>query len=161
MSREQAHPRSSVFNQIEVTKGPMPAASHAAKSAEHEPTWLLQAILAAQDRQNELLEELIDLLGAAHRQRARELGQWREAHPRLTRRCRAAMEIVGKLQLAFLDSLTRELTENGEGLSDSDFLLNELVDRYGPRLAHLNALLQVLSQLGGAAPAADTPDSPS
>jgi hypothetical protein len=27
-------------------------------------------------------------------------------------------------------------------------MLNEFVDRFGPRLAHLNGVLQVLSQLG-------------
>jgi hypothetical protein len=30
---------------------------------------------------------------------------------------------------------------------DGEFMLNEFVDRYGPRLAHLNGVLQVLSQL--------------
>ena len=38
--------------------------------------------------------------------------------------------------------------DNGDGIVDSEYLLNELVDRYGPRLAHLNGVLQVLSQLG-------------
>jgi hypothetical protein len=36
---------------------------------------------------------------------------------------------------------------------DGDFALNEFVDRYGPRLAHLNGVLQVLSQLSSVAPA--------
>jgi len=30
---------------------------------------------------------------------------------------------------------------------DGEFMLNEFVDRFGPRLAHLNGVLQVLSQL--------------
>ena len=30
---------------------------------------------------------------------------------------------------------------------DGDFLLNEFVDRFGPRLAHLNGVIQVLAQL--------------
>ena len=40
------------------------------------------------------------------------------------------------------------MNDNGDGIVDSEYLLNELVDRYGPRLAHLNGVLQVLSQLG-------------
>jgi hypothetical protein len=28
-----------------------------------------------------------------------------------------------------------------------EFLLNEFLDRYGPRLAHLNGVIQVLAQL--------------
>ena len=30
---------------------------------------------------------------------------------------------------------------------EGEFMLNEFVDRFGPRMAHLNGLLQVLSQL--------------
>jgi hypothetical protein len=31
-------------------------------------------------------------------------------------------------------------------------MLNEFVDRFGPRLAHLNGVLQVLAQLGSGEP---------
>jgi hypothetical protein len=31
-------------------------------------------------------------------------------------------------------------------------MLNEFVDRFGPRLAHLNGVLQVLAQLSAPAP---------
>ena len=34
-------------------------------------------------------------------------------------------------------------------------MLNEFVDRYGPRLAHLNGVLQILAQLAST-PAANT-----
>ena len=36
----------------------------------------------------------------------------------------------------------------------------EFVDRFGPRLAHLNGLLQVLSQLSSTANPASTPNAP-
>jgi hypothetical protein len=39
------------------------------------------------------------------------------------------------------------VVDNEESLVDGEFMLNEFVDRYGPRLAHLNGVLQVLSQL--------------
>ena len=39
------------------------------------------------------------------------------------------------------------MRDNYETLLDGEFMLNEFVDRFGPRLAHLNGLLQVLSQL--------------
>jgi hypothetical protein len=32
-------------------------------------------------------------------------------------------------------------------MMDGEYMLNEFVDRFGPRLAHLNGVLQVLSQL--------------
>lgn len=111
---------------------------------------LLREILAAQDRQNELLEELVAQVTAGQRQRAAELGQWRQANPHLARKCRAAAEALSKVQTEYLDAITREINENFEVLRDGEFMLNEFVDRFGPRVAHLNSLLQVLSQLAAA-----------
>jgi hypothetical protein len=116
---------------------------------------VLQAILSALDRQNELLEELVSQVstavaqvGASQRQRAQELGQWREANPGLARNCRLAAEALGRVQTEFLNTLTEEVTENAEAMADGEFVLTEFVDRFGPRLAHLNGVLQVLAQLG-------------
>jgi hypothetical protein len=46
--------------------------------------------------------------------------------------------------------MTEEINENSDVLMDGEFMLNEFVDRYGPRLAHLNGVLQVLAQLSTA-----------
>jgi hypothetical protein len=108
---------------------------------------LLRQLTAGQERQNKLLEDLSQQLGAAQRQRATEIGQWKEAHPELARNCRRAAETLSRVQTEFLRNLTDEIVENEETLADGDFMLNEFVDRFGPRLAHLNGVLQVLSQL--------------
>jgi len=42
---------------------------------------------------------------------------------------------------------------------EGDFMLNEFVDRFGPRLAHLNGVLQVLTQLGSNPEPSNTPKS--
>jgi hypothetical protein len=42
---------------------------------------------------------------------------------------------------------------------DGEFMLNEFVDRFGPRLAHLNGVLQVLAQLSSAPNPAGAPQS--
>lgn len=108
---------------------------------------VLQQLVTGQDRQNELLEELIEQMGAAQRQRSAELAQWKQSNPRLARQCREAAEVLGKVQSVFLESVTEEIADNSENLLDGEFVLNEFVDRFGPRLAHLNGVLQVLSQL--------------
>jgi hypothetical protein len=54
------------------------------------------------------------------------------------------------VQVEFLNGMTDEIQENSEALLDGEFVLNEFVDRYGPRLAHLNGVLQMLAQLGNA-----------
>jgi len=108
---------------------------------------LLHQLVEGQDRQNELIEELVDQMGASQRQRASELNQWKEANPLLARRCRAAAEALSQVQTEFLQNMTVDVNDTYEGMLDSDFVLNEFVDRYGPRLAHLNGVLQLLSQL--------------
>ena len=134
--------------------------SRGAKGHESEQTRVLHELLAGQDRQNELLEELISLLGAAQKQRAAELGQWKQANPRLAQSCRVAAESLSRVQTEFLNSMTQEISENFESLLDGEFMLNEFVDRFGPRMAHLNGLLQVLSQLSATPTPTGTPNSP-
>jgi chromosome condensin MukBEF ATPase and DNA-binding subunit MukB len=121
---------------------------------------LLRELVTAQDRQNELLEELVSHLCTAQRQRANELGNWKQANPGLARSCRVAAEALSRVQTEYLMSLTQEISENYEALRDGEFMLNEFVDRFGPRLAHLNGLLQILSQLSATPNPANTPNTP-
>lgn len=108
---------------------------------------LLRQLVANQEQQNQLLKELNHQLSAAQRQRAQELGQWKDANPELARCCRSAAETLSRVQTQFLQNLTEEIEMHEECLLDGEFMLNEFVDRFGPRLAHLNGVLQVLSQL--------------
>ncbi len=160
MSQEPSRSRSPLFSQVDVTQTAYTAGAGGAKGDENEQIHLLRAILIGQDRQNELLEELVNQLGSAQKQRTNELGQWKQANPRLARRCRAAAEELGKIQTEFLDALTGEISDNFETLVEGEFMLNEFVDRFGPRMAHLNGLLQVLSQLSAVSDPAGTPQSP-
>ena len=112
-------------------------------------TALLEQLVVGQDRQNELLEEIVEQMGATQRQRSSDLHNWKEANPVLARRCRAAAEALSQVQTEFLHNITGEVQDSYENMLDSDFVMNEFVDRYGPRLAHLNGVLQLLSQLSG------------
>ena len=111
---------------------------------------LLRQVVAHQEQQNHLLKELNQQLSAAQRQRATELGQWKDANPELARCCRSAAETLSRVQTQFLHNLTEEIEQHEDCLMDGEFMLNEFVDRFGPRLAHLNGVLQVLSQLSHA-----------
>ena len=150
MSQDQSRSRAPLYSQIDVSQGPYAASQAGARGHDWEQIRLLR----------ELLEELVNHLGAAQKQRANELGQWKQANPHLARNCRAAAEALGKVQTEFLDSMTHEINENFETLLDGEFMLNEFVDRFGPRLAHLNGLLQVLSQLSATPNPANTSNSP-
>ena len=136
----------SLFSQVDVTTGSQPQSN---LSSSEEQTELLREVLVAQDRTNELLEELVGFLTAQHKQRASELNDWRQANPGLADSCREAAETLSDVQAEFLDRMTSEVDESKEDLVYGEFMLTEFVDRYGPRLAHLNGVIQALAQLGG------------
>jgi hypothetical protein len=52
--------------------------------------------------------------------------------------------------------MTDDINEQSEDLVDGEFVLNEFIDRYGPRLAHLNGVIQVLAQLSSVPDPANT-----
>ena len=117
---------------------------------------LLRQLVVGQERQQKVLEDLAQQTGQAQKQRAQELGQWKEANPELARNCRRASEALSQAQSQFLSNLTEEIAEQADSLMDGEFMLNEFVDRFGPRLAHLNGLLQALSQLSSVPEAHNT-----
>ncbi|MCS7469131.1 hypothetical protein NZK35_20965 [Stieleria sp. ICT_E10.1] len=149
MSSYEHEPLSPVFR-IDVTAE---SDTEPRKSKDQVVVDLLRHLVAGQQQQNQLLERLIQQNNAMNEQRASELQQWKEANPRLARSCRAAAETLSRVQTQFLDNLTEEICDSEEGLEESEFILNEFVDRFGPRLAHLNGVLQVLAQLGNGEPA--------
>jgi hypothetical protein len=140
ISRRSAPP---LFSQLDVS-----SATHSQSlSPREEQAELLREMLAAQDRTNELLEELTNTVAATQKQRANELNQWRNAHPALAAACREAAEALTRVQIEYLDRMTEEINDTSDDMVDGEFMLNEFVDRYGPRLAHLNGVIQVLAQL--------------
>ena len=132
---------------IDVGQSASDSAAPHSGAGQNDIAAILQQLVAGQDRQNELMEEMIDQMHASQRQRSNELSQWKDANPLLARRCRAAAEALSQVQTEFLQTLTIDVNDNHEEMMDSEFVLNEFVDRYGPRLAHLNGVLQLLSQL--------------
>jgi hypothetical protein len=136
-----------LYTQVDITSN-APSPHPVVAGTAVEQNQLLHNILMALDRQNEMMEELIAQVSAGQKQRATELAQWKEANPRLAKNCKVASEALAKVQTEFLATLTTEINDNPDVLMDGEFMLNEFIDRYGPRLAHLNGVLQVLAQLG-------------
>jgi hypothetical protein len=143
-----------MYTQVDVTaaSAPAPAAGHTA----FEHTELLREVLAAQDRTNEILEELLSTMAASHKQRQQELHQWKNANPRLAESCREAAEALSRVQVEYLEQMTAEINDTAEDMVSGEYMFNEFVDRCGPRLAHLNSVIQVLAQLGSQPPAQQT-----
>ena len=145
MTDHSQQPPPSLYSQFDVS----PEAAEASPSGAGDAMQaaLLQQAVSVLQRQNELLEELVAQSNAQQRQRAAELNQWKQAHPELAQYCRMAFETLSRVQACYLEKLTEEVGEHADLLADGEFMLTEFVDRFGPRLAHLNGMLQVLSQL--------------
>jgi len=132
---------------IDVSADPSATPAAGNQNADATMIALLRQLVVGQNKTNQLLEELVQQQNVSQRQRATELGQWKDANPDLARCCRSAAETLSRVQTEFLKSLTDEVVDNEDALMDGEFMFNEFVDRFGPRLAHLNGVLQVLSQL--------------
>ena len=117
---------------------------------------LTRQLIESQQKQNQLLDQILQVnkqvlqaSNQANSQRQNELTQWRNAHPKLVRSCKDALETLSNVQTGFLQNLADEVADSKDGLVDSEYVFAEFLDRYGPRMAHLNGVLQVLNHLSG------------
>jgi hypothetical protein len=141
-----------IFGPIDVSaENNPPSAEPNTVGNDNQLAAILVQLLEKINEQNELLEKLVKQNVSQQDQRSGELDQWKEANPELARNCRYAAETLSRAQTEFLEQLTTDVCDSDEALLDSNFMLGEFVDRYGPRLAHLNGVLQVLSQLSSSA----------
>lgn len=78
------------------------------------------------------------------------LDAWKKANPQLTLACGEASIVLGDIFNAYIRKLTSEIIDNADSLvdSDSDYMLNDFVDRFGNRALHLNGMVAILGQLG-------------
>ncbi len=146
------HSAPQLYSQVEVSPGSQPRSI----SSRDDQIDLLRDVLNAQERTNELLEDLVATMATQQKQRASELHQWRNAHPKLAAACREAAEALSRVQIEYLDRMTDDINDQSDDMVDGEFVLNEFIDRYGPRLAHLNGVIQVLAQLSSVPNPANT-----
>ncbi len=88
---------------------------------------------------------------AAHDMTARwraYLARWENEFPGLSDGCRQAMPQLERCYGQLISDLTEKLTDE-DGV-DSDFALQEFLDRYGMRLAQLGTILNLVAPLAEA-----------
>ena len=141
-----------ICTQLDISSNSMLSLAESSSGGGVEQAMLLRELVATQQKSNELLAQLVTLVSQQQRQRTAELKAWREANPKLAESCRHAAEALTKVHTEFLSSIASEAASSGEDLIDSDYALGEFIDRYGPRLAHFNGIMQLFSQLGSPVP---------
>ena len=143
------------FTQFDISANSITASSAGSQGVAGDATEtnrLLRDMIALQTRSCELLGELVNQVSLQQRQRLAELKAWKEANPELARSCRQAAESLAKVHTEFRSGIARDAAENAEDFTDSEYALGEFIDRYGPRLAHFNGVLQLFAQLGASVP---------
>ncbi|MFN6138514.1 MAG: hypothetical protein ACK480_08455 [Planctomycetota bacterium] len=117
---------------------------------------LMRQMVDSHNRQNQMIEQLLQInrqvlqsTQQANAQRQNEMNQWRNAHPELVQSCKNALETLSAVQTDFLDKMTSEIQDSRDDLVDSEYMFADFLDRYGPRMAHLNGILQILNHLVG------------
>src|SRR4051812_50047078 len=125
-------PAPSLFSQVDVSSA---THSNPVSTSRADQTELLREILTAQDRTNDLLEELGTSLAAAQKQRASELSQWRNAHPALAGAGRAAAEALPRVQIEYLERMKEGNKQTSHDKVERGVIFNQVVGRFRPRAA--------------------------
>jgi len=147
-----------LFTQVDISAASASPTEHLSPGGDLSDTnRLLRDLVGLQHKQCDLLLELLAQVSLQQRQRNAELKAWKEANPQLAKSCRRAAESLAKVHTEFLSSLAQEAADNADDFGDSEYALGEFIDRYGPRLAHFNGVLQLFAQLGAPLPQADAP----
>ena len=130
----------------------------------NDPVGLLHLLINLQGQQLDLQRQQLEMqrqelelcretAQIARDQRARQvadLERWQHGHDAVIDRCKKALGQLEQVHSALMGELADYADENLENLIDGDFALSDFVDRFGPRLAHLNTMLAVLRPLAAA-----------
>src|SRR5262245_39966801 len=79
------------------------------------------------------------------------LGRWEKELPQLPQNCQETYPILERIYVHMLAGMTDEVTCAGEEGYDSDFALQEFLDRYGMRMGQLGHLVHILGPIAEAA----------
>jgi hypothetical protein len=112
---------------------------------------LLRQILEVQREQLAHLRSA----AAAHDMGARWrafLTRWQKEFPDLGENCRRSLPVLERTYGKLIADLTEQLCEDEHDALDTDFALQEFLDRYGMRLAQLGTILNLVAPLAEAAP---------
>ena len=141
---------SSFYNfQIESNPGsPLPPPT-SPNSVPIEAIDLLRQILDVQREQLNYLRSTAAAHDSGARWRA-YLNRWQDEFPDLSTTCKKALPVLEQTYGKLISELTENLSVNGSDALDTDFALQEFLDRYGMRLAQLGTILNLVAPLAEA-----------
>jgi hypothetical protein len=80
------------------------------------------------------------------------LSRWQSDFPTLGEDCRRSLPVLERTYGKLLADLSSQLSQEGDEALETDFALQEFLDRYGMRLAQLGTILNLVAPLAEACP---------
>jgi hypothetical protein len=136
-------------SQFDVTSFVPPVAPKPAEASNAEVADLLRQMLEMQREQLAQLKHMVAAQDSMARWRAL-MARWREEFPGLPDGCKHALPILEKAYGALVSTLVEELEDQGSDALDTDFTLQDFLDRYGMRLGQLGNILNLVGPLAEA-----------
>ena len=145
--------------QFDIYSNTLPATTGGSGSTD---SLTLQMLLGAMqqmlDVQKQAFQEIINIqreqLNHARGLHAENLNRWKtvlarwETHyPELPGNCKKVYPIMEKAYLSMLDNLSQDLVDQGQDVFESDFTLQEFIDRNGQKLGQFGHLLGVIGPI--------------
>ena len=118
---------------------------------------MLRQSLDIQRQQLELAKEAAQVNRDQRARQIADLERWQSGHESVLDHCRDTLGNLEQVHAALMGELANYVTENHENLLDGEFALTDFVDRFGPRLAHINTMLAVLRPLAVPMKKSDAP----
>ena len=104
-------------------------------------------ILENKRQQLELAREAAQVSRDQRARQVAELERWQNGHEHILEHCKETLSNLEQVHAALMADMANYVSDNHENLVDGEFALTDFVDRFGPRLAHLNTMLAVLRPL--------------
>ncbi len=108
---------------------------------------MLRQLMEVQRQQLELIRESTQVAREQRARQSAELERWQKNHGNVLDRCKTTLSQLEQVHSSLLEELSDYVTDYHDNLLEGDFALADFVDRFGPRLAHLNTMLSVLRPL--------------
>ena len=83
------------------------------------------------------------------------LARWEKDHPEFADSCKKAYPLMERSYVQMLVNIVEEIGEAGEDALDTDFSVQEFLDRFGMKVGQLSHLLSIIGPLSEAAQQAE------
>ncbi len=137
---------------------PVQPATPQAQTHETIPDLLHQILEQQRDLLNQILETHKEQLNQVRAQAQDSLARWRNLlarwqndHPDFAEQCKKAYPAMEKTYVQLLVNMVEELSQQEDDALETDFAVQEFLDRYGMRIGQLSHLLSIVGPLSEAA----------